>query len=221
MRSRSSLRFATSILFLLALVLPVFAGPPLICHRLEIGTAKSLPWAGTAWDLSGNENYDTKNLVRDTLAILDSNAPVLVRMETLRRATLYARRDPQAAKELLTRLHARTDEKAANALTWFDVGYLAATYSQWLKQNPAAGLDAYDLVKKAISLRGNDPEMEFAAALITLRGPEQDHQQHAQRAIAGAKADPLLAQNLSNHFLGNKNQTVSEALTRNTFGGQK
>ena len=34
-----------------------------------------------------------KNLTRDTLAILDSNTPVLVRMETLRRATIYARQN--------------------------------------------------------------------------------------------------------------------------------
>lgn len=218
MKSRS-LRFAGSILLVLTLVLPVFAGPPLICHRFEIGAAKSLPWAGTAWDLSGNENYDTRNLVRDTLAILDSKASVLVRMETLRRATLYARNDPQAAKELLTRLHTRTADKPSDALAWFDVGYLAATYSQWLKQNPAAGLDAYDLVKKAISLRGNDPEMEFAAALITLNGPENEHQEHAQKAIAGAKTDPLLAQNLSSQFLGN--QTVSQVLTQNSLRGSK
>src|SRR5215831_16292220 len=110
------LRFFTSILLLLILITPVLAGPPLICHRLEIGKAKSLPWIGNSWNLTGNENYDTRNLVRDTLAILDSNTPVIVRMETLRRATLYARNDAQAAKELLTRLHARTESKQADAL---------------------------------------------------------------------------------------------------------
>ena len=208
-------RFSLASILLFILVTSALAGPPLICHRIEIGTAHSLPWAGTAWNLSGNENYDTRNLVRDTLTILDSNPPVLVRMETLRRATLYARQDPHAAKELLIRLHARTDTKQTDALAWFDVGYLAATYSQWLKENPAAGLDAYALVQKALSLRGNDPEMEFAAALITLRGPDKDHQEHARKAIAGAKTDSLLAQNLSSSFLGDK-QTVAEMLTTNT-----
>lgn len=220
MKTRSALRIFTGMLLLLSFVTSALAGPPLICHRFEIGAAQSLPWTGTAWNLSGNENYDTRNLVRDTLAILDSNPPVLVRMETLRRATLYARKDQQAAKELLIRLHARTNEKQAGALAWFDVGYLAATYNQWLQQNPATGLDAYSLIQKALALRGNDPEMEFAAALITLRGPEKDHQEHAQKAIAGAKSDPLLAQNLSSHFLGDEKQTVAEALTRNTGGGQ-
>lgn len=213
---------AASILLLISgLVTPALAGPPLICHRLDIGDAKSLPWTGTAWNLSGNENYDTRNLVQDTLAILDSGAPVIVRMETLRRATLYARNDPRAAKELLTKLHQRaTSAEAAghpDALAWFDVGYLAEAYKQWSgkESNPAAGIDGYSLVTKALAARGHsDPEMEFAAALITLHGPEPAHQEHAQRAIAGAKGDPLLARNLSSQFLGNDRQTVSQALVR-------
>src|SRR2546422_10555245 len=83
------------------------AGPPLICHTIEIGQAKSLPWISHSWNLNGGENYETKNLVRDTLDILGPDTAVLVRMDTLRRATLYARKDPLAAKELLARLHAR------------------------------------------------------------------------------------------------------------------
>ena len=213
--------FRVAAILLLALATTAWAGPPLICHRIEIGAARSLPWAGTAWNLSGNENYDTKNLVHDTLAILDSNPAVLVRMETLRRATLYARKDPQAAKELITRLYARSQGKQADAFAWFDAGYLAATYAQWLQQNPAAGLDAYSLVQKALSLRGSDAEMEFAAALMTMHGPEKVRQEHAQKAIAGAKADPLLAQNLSSQFFADERLTVSEMLTANTLGGKK
>src|ERR1700693_6277378 len=101
------------------------AGPPLVCHPIEIGKANSLPWVDLNYQ-KGNGGYDLKNLTRDTLAILDSNATVLVHMETLRRATLYARQDPQAAKELLTRLHARaasSDASNIGALDWFDVGY--------------------------------------------------------------------------------------------------
>ena len=77
------------LLFLLSAATFASAGPPLVCHPFDIGVARSLPWNGTAWNLAGNENYDTRNLVRDTLAILDSGAPVIVRMETLRRASLY------------------------------------------------------------------------------------------------------------------------------------
>ena len=190
------------------------AGPPLICHPIEIGQAKSLPWV--EFNHHGSTDYDVKNLSRDTLAILDSQTPVLVRMETLRRATIYARQDPQAAKELITRLQ----ERAANwdaagrsdALAWFDVGYLAEAYKQWMgkgEPNPAAGLDGYSLVRKAISLRGSDPEMEFAAAMITLCGPNDAHRDHVQKAMAGAKNNPLLAQNLASNF---NHETISELL---------
>jgi hypothetical protein len=144
-------------------------------------------------------------------------------METLRRATIYARQDPQVAKELLTRLQARAaiSEAAGHpeALAWFDVGYLTETYKQWIgkgEPNPATGLDGYGLIKKAISLRGPDPEMEFAAALVTLTGPESDHQHHVREAMAGAKNDPLLAQNLASNFY---RQTTSELLTTPLAGG--
>src|SRR5258706_4459854 len=94
-----SCRFAGGLIgALLCLATVSQAGPPLICHTIEIGQAKSLPWISHSWNLSGGENYDTKNLVRDTLEILAPGTPVLVRMETLRRATLYARKDPVAAK---------------------------------------------------------------------------------------------------------------------------
>ncbi len=225
-------RFAIALgaaLLLIAIIAQ--AGPPLICHTIEIGRAKSLPWISHNWNLSGGENYDTKNLMKDTLEILGPTTPVLVRMETLRRATLYARKDPQAAKELLARLHARATSLESSghpdALAWFDVGYLAETYKQWIGQNlphmtdgmrmdanPASGVDGYALVKKAIALRGDDPQMEFAAALITLSGPQEEHRQHAQKAIAGAKSDTLLAQNLSTRFVGAQSETMSELLVK-------
>lgn len=214
------------------------AGPPLICHAFEIGQAKSLPLASHSWNLSGSENYDTRNLASDTLEVLKPDTPVLVRMETLRRATLYARKDPLAAKVLLAKLHVRaTSAESAghpDALAWFDAGYLVETYKQWigrdlphmtdgmrLDPNPATGMDGYAMVKKAIALHGvalhaDDAQMEFAAALITLSGPREEHAQHAQKAIAGAKADALLAQNLATHFLGPKDPTVSELLAKNS-----
>jgi hypothetical protein len=223
-RSSSVVRFVAGLLAsLLILASQVYAGPPLICHQIEIGSAKSLPWASHDWNLSGAENYDTQNLVRDTFAILDSNAPVLVRMETLRRATLYARKDPQAAKELLTKLYTRATAAEfaghSDALASFDAGYLAEAYKQWLNKeasDPAAGVDGYAWIKKAIAMRGDDPQMEFAAALVTLAGPQDDHRRFVEKAEAGAKSDPLLAQNLSARFLGNRGPTISEMFSDNS-----
>jgi hypothetical protein len=197
------------------------AGPALICHPIEIGQAQSLPWV--EWNHRGSTGYDLKNVTRDTLAILDSNAPVLVRMETLRRATIYARQDSEVAKELSTRLQARAANSDAagqpDALAWFDAGYLAEAYKQWIgkgEPSPAVALDGYSLVRKAISLRGSDPQMEFAAALITLAGPENVHQDHVRKAIAGATNDPLLAQNLASNF---NHQTIVELLVAAHAGG--
>jgi hypothetical protein len=222
MKTRLLPRTVVGTAILLWVTIPAKAGPPLICHAIAIGQAQSLPQVD--WNRMGENSYDLKNLTRDTLAILNSNTPVLVRMETLRRATLYARQDPQVAKELLTRLHMRAaDSDAAGhpeAMAWFDLGYLAEAYQQWMGKsdpNPARGLDGYACVKKAISLRGSDPEMEFAAALITLRGPESDHREHVQKALAGAKNDPLLAQNLSSTFNG---QAMSVRLRQNPPAAQ-
>jgi hypothetical protein len=216
-------RFSAGLLALLIAVAGVaFAGPPLICHTFDIGSTKSLPWVSHSWNLTGSETYDTSKLASDTLAILAADPTVLVHMETLRRATLYARKDPSAAKDILTRLTASTknvQSGAPPALYYFDVGYLTETYKQWLgetTQNPATGIDGYALVKQAIQLRGNDPQMEFAAALLTLSGPAQEHREHVQKAIAGAKADPLLARNLSSHFMGAQGQTVAEMLINPT-----
>jgi hypothetical protein len=198
------------------------AGPPLVCHAFDIGNAKSLPWISHDWNLTGGESYDSKNLAADTIAILDSDPAVLVHMETLRRATLYAQKDAVAGKQLLLKLVARSNSAAntpSAALASFDTGYFAETMKQyeWINKsasNPAHGFDGYALIKKAIQLRGDDPQMEFAAALITLNGPVSEHQAHTQKAIAGAKSDALLARNLSTHFQGPQSKTMTDMISQ-------
>ena len=210
MNSHSISRLAISITaIVLGFSTIALAGPPLICHPIAIGQAQSLPWVDLNYH-KGDGGYDLRNLTRDTLAILDSNSSVLVRMETLRRATIYARQDPQVAKELLTRLHARASNADAGALAWFDLGYLAEAYKHWRNDsepNPAKGIDGYALVTKALNSRGSDPEMEFGAALIALSISESERNRHVEKARAGAAADPLLAQNLASFFTP---QTVAQ-----------
>lgn len=216
-------RIAFAILLALFLVTTsALAGPPLICHSFDIGDAKSIPWTSHDWNLIGSENYNTKNLAADTIAILDSDSVVLVHMETLRRATLYARKDPVAGKQLVTKLAARANSSANSpvaALASFDLGYLAECYQQWMGKgapNPAQGLDGYALVKRAMQLRGNDPQMDFAAALITLNGSAGEHQDYVEKTLAGAKSDALLARNLFTHFIGPQSDTMADMISRSS-----
>jgi len=217
LRKISSLKYFAAIAgALLMFSAPALAGPPLICHAIDIGSEQSLPWTSTGWNLGGQENYDVSHLVADTLALLTPSTPVLLRMETLRRATLYGQQRTPVAKELLFRLEARTRENPKDALAAFDFGYLVECYRQaswlrqhtdWLKasadavgQNLAMKIDGYAWVLKAITLRGTDPQMEFAAALMTTEGARSEHDRHLQNALAGAKADAMLARNLSSRF---------------------
>src|SRR6185436_10451411 len=92
------------------------AGPPLLCHPFEIGKAASLPWTGPEWQ-GMKATYDINRLVDDTTALLTPQTPVLVRMETLRRAAVYAvwkteskgGGDLRVARELLARFEARAN----------------------------------------------------------------------------------------------------------------
>jgi hypothetical protein len=205
-------------------VTSALAGPPLVCHRFDISNAKSLPWVSHNWKLSGTESYETKNLPADTLAILDNDSTILVHMETLRRAALYGTKDPVALKHLALKLIARSDAAPQNtpavAMADFDLGYFAEILTQihWIAKdfaNPLQSVDGYALVRKARQLHPNNAQIEFAAALITLEGHVSDHQQYAQAALAGGKNDPLLAQNLSVHFMGPQSETMAEMLARN------
>jgi hypothetical protein len=198
------------------------AGPPLVCHAFDIGNAKSLPWISHGWSLSGAETYDVNHLVSDTVAILDTDPTVLVHMETLRRATLYSEKDSRVAKRLLVTLISRADSSfgASAALANFDAGYLAEVMKQFeliTKSTSAAhNLDGYARIKKALELSPNSPQMDFAAALVTLEGPAGEHDGYSQRALAGAQSDPLLARNLSTHFIGPESELMSKMITRNS-----
>jgi len=208
-------------LLLLSLVLlfasSAAAGPPLICHPFEIGTGKSLPWNGAAWTAI-DPKYDVSRLVDDTLSTLTADTPVLARMETLRRATVYARTDGARAAQLLTRLRERLDGKDRGsreyALALFDVGYLTETYKQaaWISANAHEDFwnfkqvdpkeDGYSQITHAIAMTG-DPAMEFAAAVVASDRRvfgQTAYREHLTRAIAGTPDGSLLARNLVAHF---------------------
>src|SRR5262245_56531281 len=105
---RRPVRTAAAAVIALALAAAAEAGPPLICHPFNAGNAALLPWASTGqgWN-TPDRSYDIKNLTSDTLRLLSPDAPILARMENMRRATIYAGQDERVAADLLTAVLAR------------------------------------------------------------------------------------------------------------------
>jgi hypothetical protein len=196
-------RLALAAALAIAAVVPTLAGPPLICRSFDIGTASSLPWnVGPNWK-GMLDSYDRSRLTTDTLALLTETTPILVRMETLRRATLYATTDKRVAQNLLSALVTKArgagPDGKVNALSLFDAGYVAESYKQadpisgWTG-SVASAIDGRAMVERSLEMRGGDPAIAFAASLMT-EGPS--HASHLRQAQEGAKADQLLAKNLS------------------------
>jgi hypothetical protein len=222
---RSLIFSAALLLGVITPQLTAIAGPPLICHTIEIGDAKSLPWESSADWRAVRSDYDLNRLVDDTLALLTPETPVLARMETLRRATIYAvwakrdrevglkSRNDKVADDLLARLMARVRESVGNNSSYthalFDAGYLTACYQQAGYRSNNSSLEGYAMVRKAAAHQSRTPEMEFAAALITISPQQTTHRIHLQKAIAGAKDDSLLARNLIKHF-GKSGQKLAD-----------
>jgi len=193
-----------------ALASPALAGPPLVCFPFDIGTARSLPWApDTGWK-GTRADYDVSKLTADTTSLLSRSTPIVVRMETLRRAALYATRDADAAKGLLDQLNQRAVEATGNgrsrALALFDAGYLIEVYKQLKPISAPTGelassLDGYAMVRQSLALSSNDPAIEFAAALMTYDGRGSVvHAEHVRHAREGSSGDVLLARNVAAHL---------------------
>jgi hypothetical protein len=217
------MRSVTGILTLVALgamANVALAGPPLLCHPFDIGTAKSLTWDNSnGWQ--GRVNATSmKTLVADTEALLTPDTPVIVRMETLRRAALYASTDTQAATELFTRFQARAASAKSGGLETFDAGYLIETFRQisdmrrWTRddgtqiqfatlESLVGKVDGAAMIQQTLAARNGEPAIEFAAALIAASHKDRraDYQKHAEKARAGAAQDALLAKNLG-HISG-------------------
>ncbi|HVO12955.1 MAG TPA: hypothetical protein VMX54_19605 [Vicinamibacteria bacterium] len=189
------------------------AGPPLVCFPMSIGDAPSLPWGGGWHD--ARPDYDRGRLAGDALALLVPQTRVLVRMETLRRAAVYAAGDPPAATRLFEALRARLargGNARAVALAQLDLGYEAEAYRQALfaarhmSATPQArGIevaeDGYQLVHQALAVLRPDPEVEYAAALVSRERPTRRPlaDKHYRIAAEQAPAGSDLARTLQAH----------------------
>jgi len=218
-------RFRRALLVSVLAVLPAAAsaGPPLVCFPIPIG-ARSLPWgSGAGWN-AARPDYDRAHLVADTLGLLGPRTPVLVRMETLRRAAIYASGDAAGATKLFDALRDRvagTDGAKADPLARFDLGYAVEAYRQ---TRPLPGHvpgaeppeDGYALVRQALAARDSDPEMEYAAALMTCdRLTRSLSDEHLRTALAGARDGSDLARTVDAQraLWGDRLQTLRAAAT--------
>lgn len=190
------------------------AGPPVLWHPFDIGTARSLPWSDAKEWWKGDPAYDVQRLVGDTESLLTPSMPILVRMETLRRAAVYASLDTAVAERLLARVRARVDRARRTSdqsgLASFDAAYLMATLRQIgelaseaqfrdraRRVQPLASLDeAEALLKDALARRPNDPALAFAAAITYAGRDVATSRAHAEAARRGLGSDALLAANI-------------------------
>ena len=214
--SRCSTFVAVSAVGILMLGGPALAGPPLLCHPFDIGTAQSLPWDGSRSWSHGRADYNVQHLVSDVQTVLHWTTPVIVRMETLRRAAIYGDRDPGVAAQLLDALTRRVSEAerlgaSAHALALFDAGYLAETLEQMAHVRPftifrgssnvlsaaLARIDGNALITRALTLNPHDPSLQFGAALVSASSDRQAYRRHADAARRRAATDTLLARNIS------------------------
>ena len=200
---------ASFVIVALALATPALAGPPFNCHVFDIGTAKSIPWGATNNWLGMRDDYDVRHVVADAEALLTPSTPILVRMETLRRASLYASRERAVAEQLIAAMMNRVKnaDQSGQAVALFDAGFVveaineveqAGRYTKSLSAREVVGLtnpsDGRALIQKSLALRPGDASIEFALGLIS-RTPESEA--HFRNARTGAKADALLANNLA------------------------
>jgi hypothetical protein len=209
MRTRTLIASVT--LSVIAFAMPALAGPPFNCHIFEIGSAKSLPWNGGNNWLGMRDDYDVRHVVADTEALLSPSTPVIVRMETLRRASLYASRERAIAEQLIAAMMSRVNSaaQARQAIALFDAGFViealneveqSGSYTKLLAGSgrELVGLtnpnDGRALIQKSLALRPGDASIEFALGLVS-RSPESEG--HFQKARTGAREDDLLASNLA------------------------
>ena len=184
---------------------PAFAGPPLICNPFVTDGGTLIAWgSGPGWNTPDHQ-YDIKKLVADTTAVLAAETPVLTRMENLRRATIYAMRDPVVAEQLLKALLSRALSTTTDSGAWFDAGYVVEAFKQgthlrgnrnataWAAVDETIRVDGYGFVKKAIAMRGANAEMELAASLMTQGAVAEAHRARAAKAGPGS----LVVRNLA------------------------
>jgi hypothetical protein len=162
--------FAATLFYVVLVAAPAWAGPPLICHPNNIGSQHSLPWLATDGWNGADPAYDVTHLRDDTLNLLTPSAPVEVRMETIRRAVIYATHQPGLSDQLAVALLARVMNAeafgTADPSAWFDAGYYVETVNEsariWPNVHRIDHVDGLAWMRNAVHLGGVDMQSAIA-----------------------------------------------------------
>lgn len=200
------------------------AGPPAACFQFDIGNMKSLPWraasseAGTAEPFALFPTYSEKNLMDDTIQILDGSTDILLHIETLRRAAIYAAHfdgKPSKGREgsvsarlavfIMNRSLLQIARNGGHAAAWVDAGFALTAIQQ---MSPGfARLEARGpYFSKATTLAPGDPAVHLACAAGLLENPEgPGWKTHAENAFLLADTGSHVfrsAETFGMHYLG-------------------
>jgi hypothetical protein len=202
---------------------PAAFGPPLVCFPFDIGSARSLPWSPTGDPFEVDAKYPVENLVVDTVKILDESQDVLVHMETLRRAAIYASRagdrpvkgSHQMTKgaaslvsdrfvvKLLDRSMRLLAKDPKSAVAWVDAGYALGAAE---KMGNYHGCDYLTYFETARADAPSDAAYQFAYVVGILDSPDHAKwEAELKDALARAPQDSLLRKNVlafGKHYLG-------------------
>jgi hypothetical protein len=159
------------------LAAPALAGPPLICHALDIGSQRSLPWLSNGGWNGVDPAYDLTRLSDDTVNLLAPDAPIAVHMETLRRAAIYSAQSAGLSDRLTIRLLGRALDtivgEKPDPRPLFDAGYFIETLREaarvypmlhgadrdaWTIRSDTIAIDGLSLVREAARLGDGDAQ---------------------------------------------------------------
>jgi len=197
-------------------------GPPAVCQPFAIGDADSLPWEEGAFGI--DSGFSTAKLVPTTRKLLDGQADALVRMETLRRAVIYAvgvghygKKSPPSAQErklrtqelilmlqqraLAVHLGVQPATAAAAMPPLFDLGYALSAIRQLdgVSKVPSGFASGEQELTKSAAWSGATAAMHLGAGLGLWLSRDQDLRDHhfLQAATLAPKQSKGFQENLN------------------------
>ncbi len=205
----------------------VWAGPPAVCHPIQIGDSQSLPFGKDAF--AKISKFPLHQVAPSTLKILAGSDDTLLHMETIRRAVIYLQQDRKMGQDFLAMLqkHAagagKEISREKRGLLWFDLGYAQGAFRQYSrKRYSVAGDTVVANLEKAVSLRPQDGALYLGAALASWGIQRGIQYRFLDRALQ-LSDDPctLLRENLlsiGKHFMGAETHEQLQAKVREQLG---